>query len=65
MKLIFFSKGLKFYVDLKNGEKKIEKVFLVYEIMEFEPVAGTYLNYEENTCDRQSTCYQTVLRFQI
>ena len=30
-------------------EKKIEKLFLVLEMMEFEPVTGTYLNYEENT----------------
>ena len=33
--------------------------------MTFEPVGGTYLNYDENACDRQSTCYQTVLSFQI
>ena len=37
----------------------------VIEIMAFGHVAGNYLNYNENTCDRQSTCYQTVLRFQI
>ena len=31
----------------------------------FEHVRGFPLNYQENTCDRQSTFYQTVLRFQI
>ena len=38
---------------------------LVFEIMAFEDVAGNSLNYDENTCDWQSTCYKTVLRFQI
>ena len=47
------------------NKKKIDKIFLVFAIMAFEPVAGTYLYYEENSCDPQSTCYQTVLRSQI
>ena len=38
---------------------------LVLGIIAFEPIVGTYLNYEENTCERQSTCYQTILRFSI
>ena len=33
--------------------------------MALEHVAGTSLDDDENTCDRQSTCYQTVLRFDI
>ena len=33
--------------------------------MAIEHVAVISLNYEENTCDRQSTCYQTVVIFQI
>ena len=37
----------------------------VFEIMAFEHIAGISLNYDKNTCDRQSTCYQTVLRFYI
>ena len=37
----------------------------VFGIMAFEDVPGNSLNYDENTCDRQSRCYQTVLRFQI
>ena len=40
-------------------------MFVVFEIMAFEHVAGNFLNYDENTCDGQSMCYQTVLRFQI
>ena len=33
--------------------------------MAFEHIAAISLNYDEDTCDRQSTCYQTVLRFHI
>ena len=33
--------------------------------MALEPVAGTYQFYGENSCDRQSMCYRTVLRSQI
>ena len=40
-------------------------MFAVLEIMMFEHVAGNSVNYEENTCDEQPTCYKTVLRFQI
>ena len=46
-------------------EKKFERIFLVLDIMVFEPVAGAYLYYEENSCYRQSTSYQTVLRCQV
>ena len=40
-------------------------MFPVFEIMAFEHVAINSLNYGKNTSDRQSTCYQTVQRFQI
>ena len=43
-------------------EKKFQKVFLLLEIMTLELVIEIYLNYEESTCDWQSTCYQTVLK---
>ena len=33
--------------------------------MVFEHVARISVNYDENTSDRQSTCYQTVVRFHI
>ena len=40
-------------------------MFAVFEIMAFEHVAGVSISYDENTCDRQATYYQTVLRFKI
>ena len=46
-------------------QKEIGKMFLVLEINAFEGVAVTYLYYDENSCDRQSTSYQTVLRSEI
>ena len=44
---------------------KFEEMFSAFEIIAFEPVVTIFPIYDENTCDRQSTCYQTVLRFQI
>ena len=35
----------------------------VFEIIAFKHVVGISLNSAEQTCDRQSTCYQTILRF--
>ena len=43
----------------------MEKKFQIYEIMAFEEVTGISLNYDENTGNQQSTCYQTVWIFQI
>ena len=40
-------------------------MFPVFETMAFEYDAGNSLNYDKNTCERQSRCYQTVLRFEI
>ena len=40
-------------------------MFPLSEIIAFEAVAGISLIYDENTYDRQSTCYQTVVRFRI
>ena len=60
MKLILFFKMRKI-----ENSKKISKVFLILEIWAFESVPWIYLHYGENTCDQQSACYQTVLRFQI
>ena len=34
----------------------------VFEIIAFEPFAVISPTYEDNTCDLQSTCYQTVVR---
>ena len=46
-------------------QKKLEKMFRVFQIMAFEHVSGISLNYDKQTCERQSTCCQTVLRSQI
>ena len=35
----------------------------IFERNAFKHVAGTFLNSDENTFYRQSTCYQTVLKF--
>ena len=40
-------------------------MFRVFDKMPFEYVMGISLDYGENTCDWQSTCYQTVPRFHI
>ena len=40
-------------------------MFRVFEIMVFEHADGISFHYDDNTCDRQSMCYQTVLRFHI
>ena len=37
-------------------EEKFQKMFGLFEVMAFEHAAGNYLNYGDNTCDRQSTC---------
>ena len=46
-------------------QKKLEKKFRVFEIMAFEHVPGIYVNYDKQTCERQSRCYETVLTFHI
>ena len=40
-------------------------MFAVFEIMALEHVARNSVNYDENTCVRQSTRYQVVLRFKV
>ena len=32
------------------------KMFLVFKIIAFELVAGKYLYWDDNTCDRPSAC---------
>ena len=46
-------------------KKKIEKYFVIFEIIASEFVALNCLYQEENTCHRHSVCYETVLRFCI
>ena len=45
-------------------QKELQKSFSILGVMAFEAVKVISLIYDKNTCDRQSTCYQTVLRFQ-
>ena len=52
-------------MQIAKMEQKLQKMFPLFEIIAFEYVAGISLNYDENTCDGQSTCYKTHLRFQI
>ena len=42
-----------------------EKMSSVYEIVAFELFAGISVIYDENTSDRESTSYQTALRYRI
>ena len=46
-------------------QQKSLKRSLAFELMAFEGVAQIYVNYEENTCDRQATCNLAVVTFQI
>ena len=46
-------------------QKKIQKKFLVAEIIASEMAAVNCLYYEENTCHSQSMPYETVLRLCI
>ena len=47
-------------LDSKNAIK-CGKMFSVFEIIAFELLARMSLNYDENRCAWQSTCYETVL----
>ena len=38
-------------------------MFFVFEIIAFERIGGISLIYDENTCDRRSTRYETLLNF--
>ena len=46
-------------------EWKIPKKSFIFEIMAFELVARNCAHCNGNTCYGQSTCLETVLRFQI
>ena len=53
------------FVSISKMQENFQKMFFVFQTIALQPVAGTSLIYDENICDLQSTCYQTVLRFQI
>ena len=35
---------------------KFSEIFLIFKVIAFELVAGKSLYWDENTCDRPSTC---------
>ena len=39
-------------MEIEKMQRKIKKMFWVFEKMPFEYVAGISFNYDENTCDR-------------
>ena len=46
-------------------EQENQKIFLVFEIIAFEPVRRNSRILEQDTCHWQSICYQATLRFKI
>ena len=62
---MFFLKMRKVSYSFQKRNKNFRKRYRFLKIMAFEHVAGISLNYDENTCDRQSTYCQRILRFQI
>ena len=46
-------------------QSEFEKMLTVFEIIAFENVAGISLTSDKQTCERQSTCFQTVKGFHI
>ena len=65
MKLMLFFKMRKILSRFQKLKKKYESIFLILEIMAFQPVPVIFLNYDGNASDRESMCYQTAQRFQI
>ena len=55
IKVIFFWKCEKLYIDLEN-EIKLEKILTVLKIIAIELVAGISVIYDKNTCDGPSSC---------
>ena len=60
----FFKKCTKFYVDCKNS-LKISKNIWGFWHNGVWTWFGISFNYDENISERQSTCYQIVLKFNI
>ena len=51
MKVIFFSKGSKFYVHFENAIKRAENL-MILKIIAFELVVEVSVKYGKNTCYR-------------
>ena len=52
-------------MQISKMPPKFQKMFSVVELMAVEQVAEIFFSNNENTYDPHSTCYQTVLKFQI
>ena len=59
----FFLKMCELLYGFEKFKKNFEKMFFVFQIMGLYRVAEFSLNYDENTCDQQSMCYEILLRF--
>ena len=56
MKVIFFSKCLKMYVDFENAIKLPENFSCSEDNFASVLVASVSVNYERNRCDPSETC---------
>ena len=65
MKLIYFFKMWKILCRLGKFNKKFRECFPFLRESRLNTLPKFLSNNDENTCDRQSTCSQTVLRHQI
>ena len=65
LKLIFFSKMRNIFNRFCNCNSNFRLFFLVLKITAFEHTPGIFLQSDEKTCGRLSTCWKTLLRFQI
>ena len=55
MKVIFFRKCAKLYVDVENAIN-LQKMLTVLNIIRLELVARFSVTYDKNTCDGLSPC---------
>ena len=55
MELIPYFKVCKILLTFQKWKKTFEKIVLIEEIMTLKSVVETCLNYDQNTCDSQST----------
>ena len=53
------------FLHISEMQSKIDKMCFLFEIKAFEVIAGISAYCVGNTCHRESTCYQTVRRFQM
>ena len=56
MRIIIFFKIFKIWCSFQKWQKKIEKMFFVFQIMAFELGVANCGNIEQDTCQRQCMC---------